>query len=452
MRTRSGKRRKIQKEKKKDLTHEEEQKKAISELRSDILTRFRAGRRNGKFYFFVASDTSDGYSKVKVTDEDSVTSEELHAKIFNKKNFQNNLFERSWRFLMGKIPAVSLKGIIHQFFPILGRDGEEKPKNKGNIIKWIKYVVFEMETNTAKRAFEKKYLLEKQKSQDDRFFQFFGKDIPIEIIKIVISFMPKNMKLLNGLGLINEKYYLLCLSSWESIFVHSKNIRKIPLIVLESVKEVSIQQRGQMYVTDVRYLLESLKKVKKIECYSQKLFSAISKKPALQLKIDELIIGNNGDKYLEEKYFPNLKKLSLFDLPETIPILGNIESLEIRELTDSITSAKKLRELKVSLHFDFYNYSISLREHDAKLQSLKNLKFLTKLYVFVGNLESFQLHICCLSNLEELKIKYFHKFEREINPVHFNRCKELKKLREFHFKFCDIEGKKCILKSLILLQ
>lgn len=284
---------------------------------------------------------------------------------------------------LSKLGCERLKYFCNTYFQ-MGMD--DVPTLLTHLVDLVYSKLFHEIPPIERRKFEEGELLIQQ--QDDRFFCLKGRVIPKEIMLLMTSFMIKNKAFLDSVGLINEKWYLLALTSWKKVFVTKKNIYLIPTLVLNTAECVHFCIEDSVYVKEIKYIQSRMKRanILVIKQNVKKFFKFLKNDLNVRaLKIHQRYF--DGKTKLRNMYLSKLKDL------EISTDFGTFGKLHYQDVYQKLIYLKFNRTI---LHSFTLPMKMELPSWMGKLQNLRVLHITS----FPGNLNV----IGPLKGLQELAL------------------------------------------------
>lgn len=230
---------------------------------------------------------------------------------------------------------------------------EEKMPRLNKYIKELIYCkLLNKRTTTSKRRIEQNFI--KNYTNSMISLDYRGIEIPEDIMLLILSYIPKNKIYFDKIGCISECFYLLMLKSVEYIRINNKNVKTVPILVLQSVNSIEIDYFG-LFKKDIIYLIQNIKRVRGIRIVTSNEDS--KREPHFFRYITHslkycttLYVYNLFGCRINKKNFPNVKKFGYevcynpsnrrkpFDLKTmelcdtTIQFLRDIHSLVVSKL------------------------------------------------------------------------------------------------------------------------
>ena len=316
-------------------------------------------------------------------------------------------------------------------------------------------------SDTSQRAVEKEDLNQQVCDTNNIFITFSGTIMPSHVITEILSFIKSDESKLFTIGLVCYNLYLLVINSWQHIFVTKTNLMKIPLPILQSVQEITIELG--LNKENFEYLLSYIdtNKIRSLS-FTNTIGHRYHIIPALLKRVD---LGYESDlrsysffyELIQNRVFLNVKilKLPLVD-PYTYGHLCNAfglptECIYSQSLYDSIKGIKiekyfpNVREITdMDRSFNLNNLEklekCTLHNKNLDLEELKNIAFIPMNIRFL-ELINFCLPLVILiteitKNIESLVVKfdtlYSLNWYKDVNQTSFQflelNCPMLKNL------------------------
>lgn len=308
-------------------------------------------------------------------------------------------------------------------------------KNRRLLKEWTYTRLFDLKSSFEKRKLEK---LNFAKLDHTDYFYKLGRNskkteelfVPLDIMKLIISFMTIGKEFLDTFGLVNEKFYLLALSSFEEFLITEKNVDLIPVPVFRNLKMISIDVSRKLYSKDIRRMFQETKELKVLQIFQHviKFLNALNacKQGISFPKVVALCIDSYPKdfdyKKIEEDMFPNIKafecklesfKKTLSFSRKKMLFQDSIQCLILNGKTYQIQGflkmLKEYKELK-ELHFNDQIVSNTYSKHDPCGIHLEGISRMTiteelpKNYEYFFNWNNSILFSSC-KNIKELTIK-----------------------------------------------
>jgi len=152
--------------------------------------------------------------------------------------------------------------------------------------------------------------IEKDQLKNTRhiFIKLCNIAIPEELMFEILSYLKKGKFLLDKVGIVSEKFYIMCLKSWIEVKVSSKNMYSIPLIVLRKVKIIDLYTKT-LYKDDYLYFIKHTKSVQVLRIKGNnaiKFFRYLEKEKAIKRNVRVLSVENLSNLSINKFSFPNI--------------------------------------------------------------------------------------------------------------------------------------------------
>lgn len=379
---------------------------------------------------------------------------------------KNHIFDNSARIRAGYV-FTSLKDMINFIFSpeykdlfeilISGMYNERNKKELYDILKCKKKEfhttrhlrnkllakLLSLKTDVEKRKMEKKLLLTNKRL----FFEIRNILIPEDIMKKIFSYIPRTLKWLNMVGTVCETFYLLFLKNWSFIKITSKNLYKIPILVLRNVESVRIYPKS-ILKKEYKYLLKELnpKKITMLGLWNMSTnintFLNSLKEPFIKCK--KLYINNLYGIDIKQKYFPKVRRLMIggcFNSSKSkkIIILKDCTKSFIQNIKEvKLMRGKHEKYNLIEWNYEFINFVRNLKldnliinyrywvnKKQSKNVGLGNLEGIKKLSLY----ETYEQRFSLLDDLKtiavkEIKMRIRNDFRDNID-IYKNRINEV---------------------------
>lgn len=329
--------------------------------------------------------------------------------------------------------------------------------DKKEIAEWIFCRLFDQFTTQEKRMLEKKNIT---KQTELLFFKLGSTVVPLDVMKVIASFMKKGRQFLNRFGLVNEQFYILSLVSFEKYTIKTDwlndNALSIPILVLNNLKSIVINGISQK---DVVHVFSNLNRIEKLEVQGRSTFPNIvgplncepkdqskdieqAKKNIAKIKTLDFGKRANFDEskgivnwielFTGLNHILNIKYHLIFGSDEdfkAIPFPQQIKSLSFRDFTSESIISNTLHRIKSK---ELRNLSLLYSSLDLKeLKKLENLQFL-KFEIKKEYLKEFNHIVATLKKLKNLNIKIRGSDQRDGNDAKILEIEDLKFLENMN--------------------
>jgi len=232
-----------------------------------------------------------------------------------------------------------------------------------------------------------------------------GVDLPQEIVLCILEYLPKNKKLLDGVGSVNSTLYILCLMAFKRVVISHWNVIKIPLLVLKSVRTMVVLP-SRLRKDDFSYIHRKTLGVEKIVLhkrtslgYEHHFFDTLNQK---RKGCRELTVYNLAGNKIKRKYFPNLYKSTISNYHQYVNLCRKDTLKLFRKRIKKFVCKEKSNQLPVLLNesrsiekvtmrisniCQFSVTNVDVRKSMKVLRSIKKLRSLRLFSVFGDSLD-----------------------------------------------------------------
>jgi hypothetical protein len=348
----------------------------------DIYKQLRKNQKNGVEYFryylyrYILSKyntTNPFFNTKNIPDEikELLKTNKTFRMQFDKQEI-DKFFQQS---NIKKIEGLLGKFIIHVLMELciifLDMEEDDFPNLRRDLCHMITYKLLNKISPMEKRKFEQKEI---KRGYDNQFFSmcFYQKNkkkkrkkekvIPKDLIYFILKYCEKNKHFLNSVALLNQKWYCVCLESWDKLKISKDNVYLIPLIVLQYVINVFIISSSSMYVKELKYIHKHIQRAKELTIRGdiKKFFKFLS---IPLTRVQSLTLTLRGDMHKNVKNLPNLKYFNITcaqceDMNKD-PIYQQLKGFSFGTISNNnitlpnwITTLKKLEFLKIQNTLD----------------------------------------------------------------------------------------------------